>query len=579
MLLRAVAVALALVLVSGGTWVGYRQLRQHGCAGQSRLSVAVAPEIAPAVRAAADEWIAAGGSVDGTCVSMEVTAVMPVDVASVVASRQGVTLTGVGPASGATEVPDVWVPDASTWLLRLEQAAPGLVPLRAVSVARSPVVVAVPEPVAKQLGWPDKQVAYADLLRAIATDTQLHPGIVEPARDASGLAGLLALSAAADAAGTTARETTVAVLKRLAIGNSTVPQDLLNKFPTSGEPSALAAAKVSAAPLPEHALVAYNDGQPPVRLAGLYLTPEPPALDYPYVALPGLDRVRSAAADALRSALSGDAFRDRLATQGLRGPDGAGSSGFSAPLGAPSGITPSPAQGNAAQPSGAQSGGGTAADGLDAAAVDRALRTWTTITQPGRMLAVIDVSGSMEAVVPTAGNKTRMEVTVEAAQRGLSLFDDSWALGVWEFSTNLDGDRDWRELMPIAPLSTQRSQVDTVLRKLAPRANTGLYDTMLAAYKRVQDGFDPGRVNSIVMMTDGKNDDPGGGLTLPELVTELKNLADPDRPIRVIIIGIGDEVSDGELKTITNAVGGSAVFLAPDPAKIGEIFLQAIAGR
>jgi Ca-activated chloride channel homolog len=567
---------MALVVVAGGVWAGYRQLSKPDCKGQLRLSVAAAPEVAPAVRAAADKWTEDGGEAGGQCVSVEVDAAAPVDVAAAVASRQGATLTGVGPANGATQVPDVWVADSSTWLLRLQKAAQGLVPQTAPSIARSSIVLAVPEPIAKQLGWPDKKVTYTDLLQAMTTSTQLHPGIVEPARDASGLSGLLALSAAANAAGANARETTVAVLKGLALGNSTVPQDLLNKFPTSTDPSVLAAAKVNAAPLSEQTLISYNAGQPAVRLAALYMNPEPPALDYPYVALPGLDSAHAAAANALRSVLSGASFRDRLAVQGLRGPDGTGGTGFNAPRSAPLDVTATPTQG--ASPAG--DAGGAAAGGLDGSAVDRALKTWTTITAPARMLAVIDVSGSMKEPVPTAGNKSRLQVTLEAAAKGLALFDDTWALGTWEFSTNLDGNKDYRELMPIGPLSTQRTRAEEVLRGLKPAGDTGLYDTMLAAYKRVLDGYDPGRVNSIVMMTDGQNDDPGGGISLNGLVSQLKQLADPKKPIRVIILAIGNGTSETELKTITNAAGASSgVFLVPDPAKIGEVFLQAIASR
>jgi hypothetical protein len=567
---------MALVVVAGGVWTGYRELSGPNCSGDVRLAVAAAPEIAPAIKAAADEWTSDGAEAGGACVTVDVAAAAPVEVAAAIASRQGATLTGVGPANGATQVPDVWVPDASTWLLRLQQAGSGLVPQKGTSVARSSVVVAMPEPIAKQLGWPDKRITYSDLLQAITKNTQMHPGIVEPARDASGLSGLLALSAAANAAGATARETTVAVLKGLAVGNSTVAQDLLNKFPTSTDPGALATAKVSAAPLSEHALISYNGGQPPVRLAGLYLTPEPPPLDYPYVPLPGLDSVHTAAADGLREVLTSESFRDRLAAQGLRGPDGVGGSGFNAPRGAPVDVTPSPPRGGQND----QASGGAAAGGLDTAAVDRALKTWTTITAPARMLAVIDVSGSMKEQVPTAGNKTRLQVTVEAALRGLALLDDSWALGTWEFSTNLVGNRDWRELLPIGPLSAQRTRAQQVLSQLRPRADTGLYDTMLAAYKRVLDGYDPGRVNSIVMMTDGENDDPSGGLSLDGLLGEMKKLVDPKKPIRVIMIGIGTDVSESAMKAIAETAGAnSGVYLAPDPAKIGEIFLQAIASR
>jgi Mg-chelatase subunit ChlD len=134
--------------------------------------------------------------------------------------------------------------------------------------------------------------------------------------------------------------------------------------------------------------------------------------------------------------------------------------------------------------------------------------------------------------------------------------------------------------LPIGPLSAQRTRAQQVLSQLRPRADTGLYDTMLAAYKRVLDGYDPGRVNSIVMMTDGENDDPSGGLSLDGLLGEMKKLVDPKKPIRVIMIGIGTDVSESAMKAIAETAGAnSGVYLAPDPAKIGEIFLQAIASR
>jgi hypothetical protein len=47
----------------------------------------------------------------------------------------------------------------------------------------------------------------------------------------------------------------------------------------------------------------------------------------------------------------------------------------------------------------------------------------------------------------------------------------------------------------------------------------------------------------------------------------------------MVIIGIGNEVDRNELEAITNATSAGGVFIAPDPAKIADIFLQAIAQR
>ena len=100
---------------------------------------------------------------------------------------------------------------------------------------------------------------------------------------------------------------------------------------------------------------------------------------------------------------------------------------------------------------------------------------------------------------------------------------------------------------------------------------------MLAAYKEVQKEWEPGRVNSVVLFTDGQNEDKNG-ISRAELLQKLKRIKDAERPVQVIIIGIGTEVSRAELETIAKEADG-VVFVATDPTKIGDIFLQAIAAR
>lgn len=89
---------------------------------------------------------------------------------------------------------------------------------------------------------------------------------------------------------------------------------------------------------------------------------------------------------------------------------------------------------------------------------------------------------------------------------------------------------------------------------------------MLAAYQVVQEGWQAGRVNPVVIFTDGENED-ADGISHAELLAELGGLVDPEKPIQVII---GTEISQEELAAITEVTGGG-VFVAEDPAKIGEI--------
>lgn len=566
--LAAAAATATVLVVTTGVWFGYRELIQPNCSGEIRLSVAVAAELAPAVDAAASQWVKDGAAVGGTCIRVDVSASDPVDVAAVVAAKHGVILAGVGQASGTAVTPDVWVPDSSTWLLRLKKDATAFAPTNGASIARSPIVVAMPEPVATRLGWPNKKFTWTDLLKQVNSSKPLRTGIVEPTRDAAGLSGLLSLTTAASAAGGDAQRNTVGALRALATGRSSLRNDLLARFPTSKDATSIASG-LGAAALSEEDVIAYNSKEPPVKLAALYMEPAPMPLDYPYAVLPGLEPSKASAARVLFELLTTPTFRNRLAAQSLRAPDGNWGSGFKAPQGAPS-----PAGGASTAPA----TGGTAAGGLDPAAIQRVVTTWSVATQSGRMLCVIDVSGSMKEEVPSANNRSREEVTVDAARRGLGLFDDSWSIGLWTFSTKLVGNRDYRELVGIGPLSGQRAQLEAALGNIKPSdGDTGLYDTMLAAYKTVQADWQPGRVNSVVLFTDGKNEDDNG-ISQAELLAQLKRLADPERPVQVVMIGIGEGVSKTELESITKVTGGGS-FVTKDPTEIGSIFLNAIALR
>jgi hypothetical protein len=224
--------------------------------------------------------------------------------------------------------------------------------------------------------------------------------------------------------------------------------------------------------------------------------------------------------------------------------------------------------------------GGTAAAGLDASALSQALGGWAAITLPGRVLAVFDVSGSMLDKVPTAGNLNRAQVTQRAAAGGLQLFDDKWAVGVWLFSTEMDGNKPYKEIVPIKPLSAARTELQGSIGQIVPKANgqTGLYDTLLAAYKNVQSTWQAGKINSVILFTDGENQNPDG-ISQGKVVSELNRLRDPKRPVRVVIIGIGTGVNEQELETIVKPTNAGGVFIAEDPAKISSIFLEALASR
>ena len=291
-------------------------------------------------------------------------------------------------------------------------------------------------------------------------------------------------------------------------------------------------------------------------LAALYVQPEVPALDYPFAVMPQVPAGRAALAEQLREALSGQQYEADLAVAGLRAADG--SAGFEVLPGSPAIIQQTT---------------------HDAAVLSRTLNTWISVIRPGRVLAVVDVSGSMGQRLP-GQSVTRMEVLLQVASLGMTLFDDDWQVGLWTFSTDLAPDhQDYLEMIPIRPMSENRAALQAAIStiKPIPGGDTGLYDSLLAAYKSVQSGWDPYYVNSVILITDGRNDDDNT-VTLDQLVSSLQALMDPRYPVQVIIIGLFDDVSQAELERITNTTGGGT-FIARSASEIGAIFLQALSVR
>jgi hypothetical protein len=565
----AVLATLAVVAVVVGVRLGVGQFGGGDCTGQVRLTVAAAPGIAEAVQQSAADWIGGAPEVAGACVAVDVRAADPADVAAVLSAQQKVSLTGAGAPRAGVAPPDVWIADARTWLQRLRAAAPQLAFTDEGSIALSPVVMAMPEPVAKDLGWPRQKLGYADLVAQITTSTNFRAGTVDPTRDAAALSGLLALGGTASALDQRKPGTSNGLLRALATDTSVLRDDLMAQLPQGSDDGALAAG-LGLAAMSERDVITFNAGKPPVSLAALYLDPAAAPLDYPFAVMPELDQSQAEAAHRLYEALSGSAgFLGRLGAAGFRAPDGSAPAGFVPPAGAPKRLGASPAPGS----------GEAAASTTDGATIDRALAGWSAVVAPARILAIVDASKSMRTPVPTARNATRMAVTLAAARGGLGLFSDDWQVGLWLYAAGA-GTNNHRELVPIGPLTDKRDDVTSALRTIQPAGGDGgLYSTILDGYREVQDGWQAGRVNSVLLLTDGADaGQQDGDISLDDLLGELARVKSDDRPVQVIVVGVGDAVDQAPLERITQETGGG-VFIAEDPAEINAVFLEALSLR
>nr|WP_042190565.1 substrate-binding and VWA domain-containing protein [Kibdelosporangium sp. MJ126-NF4]CEL19433.1 hypothetical protein [Kibdelosporangium sp. MJ126-NF4]CTQ94768.1 hypothetical protein [Kibdelosporangium sp. MJ126-NF4] len=524
-------------VVAGVAWFAVDRLRDSSsaeCVDPAVLNVVAAPDIAPVV-----DQVARGlnPTDEQTCYRVE----MIVADSSATADQ----LAAPKPANP----PTVWIPDSSVWLRRAREKGAAQVPESGSSIASSPVVMALAEPAAKQRNWPEKQLTWADVIGAGGAD--LNVGMVDPSADAVGVSALIAVRDVTALTSDPAANN-VAVLRKLSPNATSGSSELFARTSQTATGPA-----ITAFPTSERALLDNNAKRKEEQLVAVYAEPAAPSLDYPYTVLPSSGKVAEAAGK-FRSALLSQNVRDSLSANGLRFPDGR------VPGYPPTDNRTVVRRLNPVAPPGT-------------AQLDQVLNTWAGISRASRIQAVLDVSGSMNGVIPGSG-KTRMQVTLEASEGGIRLMNPRTKLGIWVFSAELDAEKDYQEVLPVLPLS--ESLPNGALEKLrsvkaTPTGRTGLYDTTLAAYTSARQNWEPGRINLVLILTDGKNDDDGRGISRDALLTELGKMQDPNRPLPIVFIGIGPDVDVDELNAMSKATGGQT-FSTADPTKINEIFFAAL---
>ncbi|ADB73245.1 substrate-binding domain-containing protein [Geodermatophilus obscurus] len=527
--LIALAVAAMVLLAGGITWwaVG---AGSGNCDGTAVVRVAVAPELAPVAEQVLTD---AEGLRPEDCASAQVTAQEPVQ-----------TVGDLG-ALDAGDLPHLWVPDSSLWPARAGHAALET----AGSVATSPVVLATSRAAVDALGWTAEAPGWGAALVS-------EQGIAVPdlATSAEALAALGAVRTSLGG-GEDADNAVVQAVLAAERGPSVSPADALA---AGGE----GAADAPLVPVSEQEVWAANADAEDPQLVAVYPEEGSPGLDYPLVRVGTASATDAAVVDAAVRALTSDAARSAVTEAGFRDADGTAPPGAEA-----AGI-------REAAPRSLQ---------LDPAEVQGLLAQLSELAAPSRILTVFDISTSMEA---PAGDGTRATLARDAAKSTLTLVPGNFALGLWFFAAELDGERDWTEVVPTRQLeaevegTVQRDlldeELDTIPDRLSP-GGTGLYDTTLDAVRAARSDFDPRAVNSVLVVTDGTNED-SGGVDLDELLATLRSEADPDRPIKVIGVALGPDADLGALERIADVTGGAA-YSAVDPTDLQTVLFDALRQR
>jgi Ca-activated chloride channel homolog len=440
--------------------------------------------------------------------------------------------------------PVVWSPASSLWGRQLNfEADQPYVAEDNPSIVRTPLVIAMWEPLAKALGYPKKQIGFQDILNIAQSGKGWGAyGVPQfgafklvhtnPDFSTAGLESVVAeyYSAAGKHEGLLEKDVNDAGVRDQVKG---IERSIVHYGDTTlfiadqmrkGGPG-----YASAVAMEEATLLDFNrnrGGQPP--LVAIYPKDGTFYSDNPFIVMKApwvSDEERQGAA----------AFQKFLAKEVTA--EVAGKAGFR-----PADLNAKPA------------GNVTAANGADPSQPERVLglpeprvlakikQSWRLDRKPANVLLVLDVSGSMNE-----------EGRLANAKRGLDAFlkevTPNDRIGLLAFSDRI------RQLAPIAKVN--QAKLRGLIRDLPADGGTALYDATIQAVHKVDALRDPDLINAVVVLTDGEDTDSGA--SVGDVTSELDRGDSEDR-IRVFTIAYGSSVAGSAeaLKQISDASGGQA---------------------
>jgi Ca-activated chloride channel family protein len=182
---------------------------------------------------------------------------------------------------------------------------------------------------------------------------------------------------------------------------------------------------------------------------------------------------------------------------------------------------------------------------------------------------------------PASDEATKLDLAKDAAIAALDDFKDSDEVGFWVFTTDMGGaDPNVTELVPISPIGDDEGQLESAIARQFPLNGTPLYDVAGKAYQAMLDSYDPAKINAVVFLTDGVNDDGVVGddeQQFTDLITSLRSGSEgaQSRPVRMFTISYGDGADTVTLKAISQATS-AAHYDASNPATINQVFTAVI---
>jgi Ca-activated chloride channel family protein len=166
---------------------------------------------------------------------------------------------------------------------------------------------------------------------------------------------------------------------------------------------------------------------------------------------------------------------------------------------------------------------------------------WWYTKRHTNVYLVADVSGSME------GTKLRN------AQQALRVFveqiqGDTERLGMIAFSSSPS------EVVPLDELKRSRDAISRAIDGLEAYGDTALLDAVDLAYRRLQTLGDSERINAIVVMTDGRENN--SSIRLDALTRRVQEQNQEGVQVLIFTIGYGSDADEKTLRALAESSGG-----------------------
>ena len=460
---------------------------------------------------------------------------------------------GINASSGDAETriargqfkPVAWSPASSLWgrLLNFEADRPYTAE-EAPSIVRTPLVIAIWEPMARALGYPKKKLGFADVLRLSTSGKGWSEfgrpefgdfKLVHTAPDfsTSGLSFVVAeyYAALGKKEGLTEQDiANAAARKRVRdIERSIVHYGDTTLF-IAGQLKKEGPGYASAVAMEEVTLLDFNRTRGDRdKLVAIYPEEGTFDSDSPFFTLDAawVSSAQKAGAAQFQKYLAGKITPAVAAKSGFRPADR--ETAPVAPITAANGADPKQPERTLQLP-----------EPRVLAAIKKA---WRRDRKPANILLVLDTSGSMND-----------EQRLDRAKAGLDVFfrnvEPQDAVGLTIFSEKV------QPLVPPAPLTKNGDELRARVRELIAEGGTAFFDATIEAFDAVRAQKATDRINAVVLLTDGEDTD--SQQTADDVVAHIEGQGDSENRVRVFTIAYSSGASGarGQLKRIAAASGG-----------------------